>query len=171
MIQFANPVNQPFRLDPFPNNQQKRRWRGFLFARGRSGKQLFSKPVSAAQNGNVQSAELSSYTSSDKKQLYVEIIQNFRPAGRFQYFQKNLEKLTNDPIYFRVSVRISDSFSIRTISNGTSSSVLMSQEKTALVDQQNQEVLKKVAIKLVQPDEKRKNLFPGSKFIVQGIAL
>ena len=67
MIQFANPVNQPFRLDPFPNNQQKRRWRGFLFARGRSGKQLFSKPVSAAQNGNVQSAELSSYTSSDKK--------------------------------------------------------------------------------------------------------
>ena len=42
-------------------------------------------------------------------------MQNFRLAGRLQYFLKNWEKLTNDAFILEL-----DSISIRTIPNGTS---------------------------------------------------
>ena len=50
MNQFVNPVNQPFRSDPLPNSQQRGKGRGFLFARGRRGKQLRSMSVSSTES-------------------------------------------------------------------------------------------------------------------------
>ena len=117
--QFVNPVNHPFRSGPLPNSQQRGRGRGFLFARGRRGKQLLSKPVSSTENGNTQSTRLSSRTSSDKKVVICTELAEFSPSKWSSAFPEKLGKVNKWSLHFGVSKELSDSISIRTISNGT----------------------------------------------------
>ena len=120
MNQFVNPVNQPFRSGPLPNSQQRDRGQGFLFARGRRGKQLLSMSVSSTESGYTQSTRLSSHTSSDKKVVICRKHAEFSASGSSSVFPEKLGKVNKRSLHFRVSEGISDSISIRTISNGTS---------------------------------------------------
>ena len=95
-----------------------------------------------------------------KRLLYVENMQNFRPAGRLQYFLKSWGKLTNIPSVKGYQIP----FLSEPSQTAPPSSISMSQEETAIVDQENQEMLKRGAIKLVQPNTK--NQFLSSIFIV-----
>ena len=52
-----------------------------------------------------------------KKLLYVENIQNFQPAERHSVFPEKMKKVNKRFFHFRVSEEISDTISIRTISN------------------------------------------------------
>ena len=120
MNQFVNPVNQPFRSGPLPNSQQRGRGRGFLFARGRRGKQLLSMSVSSTESGNTRSTRLSSHTSSDEKVVICRKHAEFLASGSSSVFPEKLGKVNKRSFHFRVSKGISDSIPIRTISNGTS---------------------------------------------------
>ena len=91
-------------------------------------------------------------------------MQNFRPAGRLQYFLKNWEKLTNDPFILELVKGYQIPFLSEPSQTAPPSSTSMSQEETAIVDQEIQKMLKKGAIKLVQPNTK--NQFLSSIFIV-----
>ena len=117
--QFVNPANHPFRSGPLPNSQQRGRGRGFLFARGRRCKQLLSKPVSSTESGNTQSTRLSSHTSSDKKVVICTELAEFSPSKWSSVFPEKLGKVNKWSLHFGVSKELSDSISIRTISNGT----------------------------------------------------
>ena len=120
MSQFVNPVNQPFRSGPLPNSQHRGRGQGFSFARGRRGNQLLSMSVSSTESGNTQSTRLSSHTSSDKKVAICREHAEFSATRSSSVFPEKLGKVNRRSLHFRVSKGISDSISIRTISNGTS---------------------------------------------------
>ena len=118
--QFVNPANQSFRSGPLPNSQQRDRAPGFLFERGRRGKQLLSMSVSSTECGNTQSTRLSSHTSSDKKVVICREHAEFSASRSSSVFPEKLGKVKNRSLHFRVSKGISNSISIRTISNNTS---------------------------------------------------
>ena len=120
MNQFVNPVNEPFRSDPLPNSQQRGMGRGFLFARGRRGKQLPSMSVSSTESGNNQTTGLSSHISSDKKVVICREHAEFSASRSSSVFPEKLGKVSKRSLHFRVGKGISDSISIRTISSGTS---------------------------------------------------
>ena len=112
--QFVNPVNQPFWSGPLPNNHKRGRGRDFLFARGRRGKQLLSMSVSSTESGDTQSTRLSSHASVECREH-----EEFSASRSSSIFPEKLGKVKRS-LHFRVSKGISDSFSIRTISNSTS---------------------------------------------------
>ena len=120
MNQFVNPANQPFRSGPLPNSQQRGRGRGFLFARGRRGKQLLSMSVSSTEGGTTKPARLSSHTSSDEKVVICGEHGEYSASRLLSVFPEKLGKVNKQTPHLRVSKGISDSISIRTISNGTS---------------------------------------------------
>ena len=100
-----------------------------------------------------------------KRLLYVENIQTFRPAGPLQYLLRKWEKLTSDPFILELVKRVQITFLSEPFQTTTLSSIPMSQKETVIVDQETQEMLKKGAIQLVQPNTKIH--FLGSIFIVQ----
>ena len=120
--------------------------------------------VSSTESGNTHFIRLSSHTSSDKKVVYVENMQNFWSADRLQYFLKNWEKLTNDPFILELVKGYQILFLSEPSETTPPSTISMIQEETAIVDQEIQVMLKKGAIKLVQPNIK--NQFLSSMFIV-----
>ena len=88
------------------------------------------------------------------KLLYVENMQNFQPAGRLQYFLKEWEELPNDSFILELVKGYQIPFLSEPFQTAPPSSISISQEETAIVDQEIQEILKKGAIKLVQPNTK-----------------
>ena len=99
-----------------------------------------------------------------KRLVYVGNMQNFQPAGCFQYFLKNWGKLTNDPFILELVKGYQIPFLSEPSQMEPPSLILMSQEETAIVDQEIKEKLNKGAIKLVQPNTKSQ--FLSSIFIV-----
>ena len=91
-------------------------------------------------------------------------MQNFRPAGRLQYFLKNWEKLTNDPFILELVKGYQIPFLSELSRTAPPSAISMSQMEIAIVDQEIQEMLKKDAVKLVQ--HSTENQFLSSIFIV-----
>ena len=75
----------------------------------------------------------------------------------FQYFLKNWEKLTNDSFISDIVKGYHILFLSEPSQMAPSSSISMSQEETAIMDQEIQEILKKGSRKLVQLN--KKNLF------------
>ena len=116
---FANPVNQPFRSGPLPNSQQRGRGRGFLSARGRKGKQLFSKSISPAECENIQSTKLFSHKTSDEKVVLCRENTEFLTSNAFSVFSEKLGKVNKRFLHFRYSKGISYPISVRTTSNCT----------------------------------------------------
>ena len=99
-----------------------------------------------------------------KRLLYVENLENIQPAGRYQYFLKNWGKLTNNPLILELVKGYQIPFLSEPSQTAPPSSISMSQEETAIVDQEIQEMLKKDTIKLVQPNTKKSI----SKFNIYG---
>ena len=89
---------------------------------------------------------------------------NFRPAGCLTYFLKNWKKLTNDSFTLELVKGFQIPFLLEPSQTAPPSSISMSQEETAPVTQEIQDMLKKGAKKLVQPNQK--NQFLSSIFIV-----
>ena len=88
------------------------------------------------------------------KLLYVENMHNFQRAGRLQYFLKEWEEITKDPFILELVKGYQIPFLSEPFQTAPPSSISISQEETAIVDQEIQEILKKGAIKLVQPNTK-----------------
>ena len=115
MNQFVNPVNQPFWPGPLPNSQQRARGQDILFARGRRDNISFS-----TESGSTKSTRLYSHITSDKKVAICTEHTEFSASRSSSVFPEKLGKVDKQSLHFRVSEGISDSMSIRTISNGTS---------------------------------------------------
>ena len=99
-----------------------------------------------------------------KKLLHVENMQNFQPAKHLRHFLKNWEKLTKDPFILELVKGYQILFLSEPFQTAPPRSISMSQEETGIVNQEIQEMLKKGAIKLVQPNTD--NLFLSSIFIL-----
>ena len=76
--------------------------------------------VSSTESGNTKSTKLSSHTSSHKKVGICRQHAEFSASRLSSIFSEKLEKVNKRFRHFRVSKGISDSISIRNISNGTS---------------------------------------------------
>ena len=160
MNQFVNPVNQPFWPGPLPNSQQRARGQDILFARGRRDNISFS-----TESGSTKSTRLYSHITSDKKVAVCTEHTEFSASRSSSVFPEKLGKVDKQSLHFRVSEGISDSMSIRTISNGTSQlsfNELRGNCHSGLGNSGNAE--EKGAIKLVQANTK--NQFLSSIFIV-----
>ena len=79
-------------------------------------------------------------------------------------FLKNWEKFINDPFILELVKGYQNLFVSEPSQTGSSTSISMSQEETAIVDQKIQEISKKYSIKLVQPNTK--NRFLSWMFVV-----
>ena len=104
----------PFGQTPYPIANREVR------AEARRGKQLLSMSVSSTESGNTKSTKLSSRTSSHKKVGICSEHAEFSASRLFSVFSEKLGKVNKRSLHFRVSKGISDSISMRTISNGTS---------------------------------------------------
>ena len=69
-------------------------------------------------------------------------------------FLKNWEKFINDPFILELVKGYQNLFVSEPSQTGSSTSISMSQEETAIVDQKIQEMSKKYSIKLAQPNTK-----------------
>ena len=122
--------------------------------------------VSSTESGNTKCTRLSSHTSSDKKVVLCRKYAEFSASRSSSAFpEKNWEKLTNDSFILELVKGYQIPFLSEPSQTTPPTLISMIQEKTVTMDQEIQEMLKKGAIKFVQPITK--NQFLSSIFIVQ----
>ena len=129
MNQLVNPVIQSFRSGPLLNSQQR--------GRGEASYLQEEEEVSNFSQYQFLQQRVEILSPKDyphihpviKRLLYVENMQNFRPAGRLQYFLKSWEKLTNDPFI----LELVKGYQIPFLSKPSQTA------PSSLVDQENQE--------------------------------